>query len=190
MSEQEIRVCGLGGQGVIMASIIIGKAASIYEDREATLVQSFGPEARGSTCSTQIKIADGPIAFPYIRHSDIFMALSNSAYEKYVGEMKDGSILVYESDMVKPDDRLPKGVKSYGIPATKIAKDEFKKRIVFNMIITGFFAAVTKLVGVEAMRKAVEASAPKGTEELNLAAFDRGYNFGKEQLGCHCEERT
>lgn len=183
MREQEIRVCGLGGQGVIMASVIIGKAASIYEDRFATLVQSFGPEARGSTCSTQVKISDETIAFPYVRHTDVFVALSNSAYDKYVEEMKEGAILVYESDLVKPDARLPKGVKKYGIPATKIATEEFGKRIVFNMVITGFFAAVTGLVDVEAMRKAVMSSAPKGTEDLNLTAFERGYSFGKELVG-------
>lgn len=182
MNECAIRVCGLGGQGVIMASIIIGRAASIYEDRFATLVQSFGPEARGSTCSTQVKISDEQIAFPYVRRTNIFVALSNSAYDKFVEEMKDDAILVYESDLVELDDRLPTTAKKFGIPATKIATEDLGKRIVFNMVMVGFFTAVTKLIDATAMRKAVKASVPPGTEELNMTAFEKGYKFGLEQL--------
>lgn len=182
MRVYSIRVCGLGGQGVIMASIIIGRAASIYEDRFATLIQSFGPEARGSACSTQIKISDEHIAFPYVNNSDIFVALSNSAYDKFVEEMRDNAILVYESDLVDIDDRVPKTAKKFGIPAMKIATEELGNRIVFNMVIVGFFTAVTKLIDADAMREAVKASVPPGTEDLNLTAFKKGYEFGLEQL--------
>jgi 2-oxoglutarate ferredoxin oxidoreductase subunit gamma len=180
MSKHDIRICGLGGQGVIMAGMIIGKAASIFEDRFATLVQSFGPEARGSECSAQVMVADDEIAFPYIRHSDIFVALSQSAYDKFVEEMKEGAMLVHESELVKPDARMPKGVKAFGIPATRIADEEFKRRIVFNMIMIGFIAGATKVVGMDAVRKAVADSVPEGTETLNLKAFDRGYQFAIE----------
>jgi 2-oxoglutarate ferredoxin oxidoreductase subunit gamma len=181
MSKQEIRICGLGGQGVIMAGMIIGKAASIFEDRFATLVQSFGPEARGSECSAQVMVADEAIAFPYIRCSDVFVAMSQSAYDKYVAEMKAGAYLVYESEMVSPDERLPAGVKKFGIPGTRIAEEEFGRRIVFNMVMLGFFTSATKLIDADAMRKAVADSVPEGTEDLNLKAFGRGYDFGLEK---------
>jgi 2-oxoglutarate ferredoxin oxidoreductase subunit gamma len=183
MSKRDIRICGLGGQGVIMAGMIIGKAASIFEDRFATLVQSFGPEARGSECSAQVMVADEEIAFPYIRESDIFVALSQSAYEKFVGEMKAGAVLVHEGELVKPDGRLPAGAKAFGIPATRIADEEFKRRIVFNMIMIGFIAGTTKVVGRDAVRLAVTDSVPQGTEALNLRAFDRGYDFAIERFG-------
>ncbi|MCK9462942.1 MAG: 2-oxoacid:acceptor oxidoreductase family protein [Proteobacteria bacterium] len=183
MSKHDIRICGLGGQGVIMAGMIIGKAASIFEDRFATLVQSFGPEARGSECSAQVMVADEEIAFPYVRRSDIFVAMSQSAYDKFVEEMKEGAMLVHEGELVKPDARLPKGVKAFGIPATRIADEEFKRRIVFNMIMTGFIAGATKVVGMDAMRKAVIDSVPQGTETLNLKAFDRGYQYAVENYG-------
>jgi len=179
-ANTEIRICGLGGQGVIMAGMIIGKAASIYEDRFATLVQSFGPEARGSECSAQVMVSDETIAFPYIRRSDVFIALSQSAYDKFVDEMKEGAFLIYEKEMVSPDERLPEGVKRFGIPGTRIAEEEFGRRIVFNMVMLGFFTATTKLVEDEAMRKAVADSVPEGTEELNLKAFERGFSYGRE----------
>jgi len=176
--QKEIRVCGLGGQGVIMTGSIIGKAASIFEDRFATLVQSFGPEARGSECSAQVMIGSDAIAFPYIRHSDVFMAFSQGAYDKFVDEMKEGAVFIYENELVALDDRLPTGVKKFGIPGTRIAEEELGRRIVFNMIMVGFFAAVAGLVDKKAMRDAVEHSVPPGTEKMNLKAFDRGFQEG------------
>ena len=182
MSKQEIRICGLGGQGVIMAGMIVGKAASIFEDRWATLVQSFGPEARGSECSAQVMVADDPIAFPYIKSSDVLVAMSQGAYEKFIGELKEGALLVYENELVSLDDRVPKGVKTFGIPGTRIAEEELGRRIVFNMVMVGFLTAVTKVIDLDAMKKAVEHSVPDGTEEFNLKAFEAGYKRGLEQV--------
>ena len=182
-AKKEIRICGLGGQGVIMSGMIIGKAASIYEDRFATLVQSFGPEARGSECSAQVMVSDDPIAFPYLRGSDIFVAMCQGAYEKFVHEMNDDAILVYENELVSLDDRVPKGVKKFGIPGTRIAEEDLGRRIVFNMVMVGFITAVTQIIDVEAMRKAVTSSVPPGTEEFNLKAFDAGYEQGMAQVG-------
>lgn len=180
MSKSEIRICGLGGQGVIMAGMIVGKAASIYEDRWATLVQSFGPEARGSECSAQVMVSDETIAFPYIRNSDIFVALSQGAYEKFISELGETGILIYENELVSLDDRVPAGVKKFGIPGTRIAEEDLGRRIVFNMVMIGFLAAVTDLVELDAMRNAVKASVPAGTEEFNLKAFNTGYEYGKQ----------
>jgi len=177
MSKHEIRICGLGGQGVIMGGMIIGKAASIFEGRWATMVQSFGPEARGSECSAQVMVSDVVIPFPYIRNANIFIAMSQSAYDKFVDEMTDDGILVYESDLVFPDDRLPKGVKTFGIPGTRIAEEDIGRRIVFNMVMLGFFTASTGIIDLDAMQKAVKDSVPPGTEEINLKAFNAGYEY-------------
>ncbi len=182
MKKHNIRICGLGGQGVIMAGMIVGKAASIFEDRWATLVQSFGPEARGSECSAQVMVADEEIAFPYLRDSDVFMAMSQGAYEKFVGEMNDNAILVYENELVAIDDRVPKGAKSFGIPGTRIAEEDIGRRIVFNMVMVGFMTAVSDVATIDAMRKAVSDSGPPGTDECNLNAFNKGYDFGQSLL--------
>jgi 2-oxoglutarate ferredoxin oxidoreductase subunit gamma len=182
MSKHEIRICGLGGQGVIMAGMIVGKSAAIFEDRYATLVQSFGPEARGSECSAQVMVSDEPIAFPYLRHTDLFVALSQGAYEKFIHEMKEDATLVYESDLVVVDDRLPKGAKKFGIPATRISEEQLGRRIAFNMVVVGFVAAVTNVVTVDAIRKAVADSVPPGTHAFNETAFKTGFEFGKSLL--------
>ena len=178
MSKYDIRISGLGGQGVIMSGMIIGKGASIFEDRQATLIQAFGPEARGSTVSAQVMVSDDANAYPYIRESDILLAYGQGAYDKFAAELKPNGILVYEEELVLPDSQLKPGVKTFGIPGTRMAEEEMGRRIVFNMVMCGFFGAVTDAVSADALREAVKDSVPKGTEAFNIKAFDLGYNFG------------
>ena len=182
MSKHEIRICGVGGHGVITGGMIIGKDAAIFEDRYATLVQAFGPEARGSTVSAQVIVSDDPIPYPYLRSSNILMVFGQSAYDKFVGEMAENSILIYEEELVVPDGNLPKSAKKYGIPGTRLAEEEMGRRIVFNMLMNGFFTAVTGIIDADAMRQAVANSVPKGTESFNLKAFNLGYENGLAKL--------
>lgn len=174
----EIRITGLGGQGVILCGYIIGKAASIFNEQHATLTQSFGPEARGSACSAQVIVSDERVLYPYVTTPRILVAMSHEGYLKYRDTMADESILVYEKDLVRPEENGDK-VKKYGIPATRFA-EELGRKIVLNIVMLGFFAAVTGLVPMKALRDAVESSVPSGTEELNLKAFDKGYEYGVE----------
>ncbi|OHB76116.1 MAG: pyruvate ferredoxin oxidoreductase [Planctomycetes bacterium RBG_16_59_8] len=180
MARTEIKIGGFGGQGVILAGTIIGKAASLFDAKHATMIQSFGPEARGSTCSSQLIVADEEIMYPYIRKPNILMAFSHDAYATFEPEMAPDAMLLIESDLVKP--KAARGsARSYGIPATKIA-EEIGKRMVTNIVMVGFFAAVSGLVSADAVRKAVLDTIPKGTEELNLRAFERGYDEGRRLL--------
>ncbi len=176
MSTVEIKTGGLGGQGVILAGMIIGRAASIYADKHATLTQSFGPEARGSACGASVVVSDEPVEYPYVTHPHILLVLSQDACNRFAPEMAPGGTLLYESDLVQPHN-LPEGVKPYGIPATRIA-EELKRRMVLNIVTVGFFAAVTDVVSVEALRESVKSSVPQGTETLNLHAFEQGYQYG------------
>lgn len=180
MAATEIRITGLGGQGVILCGYIIGKAASIYNDQHATLTQSFGPEARGSACSAQVIVSDTKVLYPYVAAPRIMVAMSNDGYLKYGDSMTGGGILVYEKDLVKLEKLGPK-MKAFGVPATRFA-EELGRRIVLNIVMLGFFGAVTGLVPVEALREAVKTSVPAGTEELNLKAFDKGYEYGAELM--------
>jgi 2-oxoglutarate ferredoxin oxidoreductase subunit gamma len=182
MSKNDIRICGLGGQGVIMTGVIIGKAAAIFEDRHATLVQAFGPEARGSTVSAQVMVSDEPIPYPYIRNSNVLMAFGQGAYDKFVDEMRDDAILVYEDELVTPDENLPKSARQFGIPGTRLAEEEMGRRIVFNMVMVGFFTGVTGIIDIEAAKGAVADSVPKGTEDFNLRALNLGYEHGLAKL--------
>jgi 2-oxoglutarate ferredoxin oxidoreductase subunit gamma len=178
MATTEIKIGGFGGQGVILAGMIIGKAAALYDKMDATLTQAFGPEARGSACSAQVIVSDGKILYPYVTRPDIMVSLSQDAYNRYGPELKEDGVLIIEQDLVKTKD-LPETVKVYGVPATRIA-EELGRKMVLNIVLVGFFAAVTKLIDVNAMRQAVKSSVPAGTEELNLKAFDRGYQYGLE----------
>ncbi len=178
MATSEIRITGFGGQGVILSGYIIGKAASIYNEQHATLTQSFGPEARGSACSAQVVISDERVLYPYVTKPNIMIAISQDGYMTHYKNMADESILVYEKELVKPQETGTK-VKAYGIPAIRIA-EELGRKIVLNIVMLGFFGAVTKLIPRDALRKAVETSVPEGTQELNLKAFDRGFEYAEQ----------
>jgi 2-oxoglutarate ferredoxin oxidoreductase subunit gamma len=175
----EIKISGFGGQGIILAGYVIGKAAAVYDHRYATMVQSYGPEARGSACSSQVIIADRPIHYPYVAEPDLLIAMSQEAYTKFAGELKPGGLLLIEEDLVTTDS-LRDDVESYSIPATKIA-EELGHRIVANIVMLGFLTAVARMVSVEAMKEALASSLPKGAVELNKKAFDAGYERGRSE---------
>ncbi len=174
----EIRIAGFGGQGIILAGYIIGKAAAIFDNKFSTLIQSFGPEARGSSCSAQLLISESQILYPYLVQPNISIILSRDAFERFGGELKPGGTMLVEKDLVQPD-KVPKGVKLFAIPATRLA-EEMGRKIVMNIITVGFFAATTGITSHEASREAVESSVPPGTEEINLKAFETGYEYGKQ----------
>lgn len=176
----EIRIAGFGGQGIILAGYIIGKAAAIYDEKFSTLIQSFGPEARGSSCSAQVIISESQILYPYLVQPNIAILLSRDAYDKFSQEVKDSGIMLIEKDLVHPKDNNKKA-KIYAIPATRLA-EEMGRKIVTNIIMVGFFSAITKIISYEATRQAVSSSVPPGTEELNLNAFETGYQYGKKLL--------
>jgi len=180
MNRTELKIGGFGGQGVILSGYIIGRAASIYDNKFATMIQAFGPEARGSACSAQVIVSVEPIAYPYITAPEIMVIMSQEAYTKFSPELTSGGVLITEEELVKPTN-LRKDVRHYSIPATRIA-EELGKKLVVNIVMMGFMAAVTKLIDAEAMRKAVTASVPKGTEQLNLSAFNRGFEFGTKLM--------
>jgi 2-oxoglutarate ferredoxin oxidoreductase subunit gamma len=180
MSRTEIRVTGYGGQGVVLCAYIIGRSHAVNAGQHATMIQSFGPEARGSACSATLVLSDEEILYPYIRRPDIFVAMSGEGYDKHREELKPKGVLIYEKDLVPT--RLKKGQSSFGISSTRIA-ETLGRSLVQNIVMLGFFAAVSKLVPRDQVREAVEASVPRGTEELNLKAFDAGWAWFEERYG-------
>jgi 2-oxoglutarate ferredoxin oxidoreductase subunit gamma len=180
MSVTEIRIAGFGGQGVILSAIVIGKAGCIFEDGYSTMTQSFGPEARGGACSAQVILSDSPVLYPYVTRPDILVVMSQEAYTLFSPQIKDTGVLVIEEDLVRIGE-LPAGVRVYSIPATRIA-EELGKKMVLNIVMVGFFGAVSGVVDPDALRKAVAASVPEAYRELNLKAFDRGFEYGTKEL--------
>lgn len=180
MGKTEIRISGYGGQGVILTAYVIGKAAAVLEGRHATMNQAFGPEARGSACSAQLILSDEPVTYPYVRGTDVLVALSQAAYGTFAEEVRPDGLIIIDRSLVTPDASRPQ--RLLGAPATSIA-EELGKRMVTNMVMVGLFAAATGLVSEEAAREAVRTSVPAGTEELNLAAFERGAEEGRKLAG-------
>ncbi len=181
MAKTEIRIGGLGGQGVILCGMIIGKAAAIYDGKHATLIQAFGPEARGSACSAQVTVSDQAIGYPYVRKPDILVLMSQDAYTQFGPTLKPGGVILYEDELVKLDEALPAPATALGIPATRFA-EELGRRLVLNIVMAGFFTGATKLLTIDAVEKAVLDSVPKGTESLNVKALMKGYEYGKALL--------
>jgi 2-oxoglutarate ferredoxin oxidoreductase subunit gamma len=172
----EIRIAGFGGQGVILAAAVIGKARAIFEAGFATMTQSFGPEARGGSSSAQVILSTEPILYPYITRPDVLIVMSQEAGTRFIPELRPGGILIAEQELVRVGN-LPAGTRAFGVPATRLA-EELGRKMVLNIVMVGFFGAVTGLIATEALRKAVADSVPPAFEKLNLQAFDKGYEYG------------
>lgn len=180
MNRTEIRLSGFGGQGIIKMGYIIGEAAAIHDGKNATFTQSYGPESRGGACAAQVVISDEPISYPHVIDPKILVVMSQGAYTKYVPDFRKDGLLIIDEDLVQTDEAAD-GLRILSIPATRLA-EELGRKMVANVVMLGFLAAVTDLVSVEAMKKSVLSAVPKGTEELNVRAFERGYEYGQRTV--------
>jgi 2-oxoglutarate ferredoxin oxidoreductase subunit gamma len=176
----EIRITGFGGQGVIRFGYLLGKAVSIYDGKQATMTQSFGPEARGSACSSQVVISDDRVLYPYVTTPHMVVVMSQEGYAKHANNITGDGTLIIDEDLVKPD-QPKKGIKFFAIPATRLA-EEMGAKIAANIVMFGFFTAITNLTMEESARKAIQASFSERLIELNLKAFDKGFQYGKNLL--------
>lgn len=171
----QIRISGFGGQGVVMMGYVLGKAASIFEQKNATLSQSYGPESRGGASACDVVISSDEIDYPKVTEPDVLVVLSQDAYNTYGRKRPAHCTFIIEEELVELADE-DSGKQVYKIPATRMA-EELGKKIVANMVMLGFVAAVTSCVGPEALKQAITTTVPKGTERLNLKAFEAGYRF-------------
>jgi 2-oxoglutarate ferredoxin oxidoreductase subunit gamma len=177
INKKEIIITGFGGQGIVLAGKIIGMAAALGDKKESTLVQSYGPESRGGACCAQVIISDGIIQYPYVKMADILVCMSQSAYEKYKGQVHPEGFLLTDKDLVTPDgDR-----EFFSIPSTRMA-EELGRKMIANIIMIGFATSVTGLISENAAKEAVLSSVPKGTEKLNMNAFAKGFDYGLSKL--------
>jgi 2-oxoglutarate ferredoxin oxidoreductase subunit gamma len=175
--RSELRIAGFGGQGIGLAGYILGKAIALYDGREAVMTQSYGPEARGGASSANIIISDREIAYPFVQKPDVLVVMSQEAYAKYYPTVKDGGLILIDSGLVTPE--VIRG--HFSILATQLA-EECGRRIVANMVMLGFFCAVTNLVGREALENSIVSTVKPKTTELNLKAFASGWEFGIREL--------
>jgi 2-oxoglutarate ferredoxin oxidoreductase subunit gamma len=174
--RREIIFTGFGGQGIVLAGRIVGEAASLGDHRESTLTQSYGPEARGGACSAHVIIADGTIHYPYVRRPDILVCMSQGGYDKFGDLLKENGILLTDEDLVASVNPSA-GTQFFPIPATRMAEEQGRKMMA-NIVMVGFFTAVTGVLSIESARSAVAAAVPKNTIDMNLNAFTRGHDYG------------
>jgi len=179
-ARREVMFAGFGGQGIITAGFIVGRAAAVYDNKEATLTQSYGPEARGSTCYSGVVIDDEEIDYPYLLNPEVIVVMSKDAYEKFLPRLREGGILLVDSSIVKPDERASNYIV-YEVPATEVA-ERLGARIVANVIMLGFLGKVWDAVSVEALRESVRSTVPRKYLDLNLRAFDKGVELGEKAL--------
>jgi 2-oxoglutarate ferredoxin oxidoreductase subunit gamma len=169
----EVRFVGYGGQGIVRSGIIVVKGASIYDNKYATMNQSFGPEARGGACSSELVISDEKVLYPYVEVADVLVAMSHPGYEKFESELGEEGMLLIDEDLVKPE-KPRDNIQIHSIPATRFA-EELGYKIMANVVMLGFFTAAAELVSKDGMEKAIVDSVPKGVVDLNLKAFERGF---------------
>lgn len=177
--RKEILLTGFGGQGIILAGQVLGTAACLKDHMESTLTQSYGPEARGGACSAQVIISDSPIHYPYVRSADILVCMSQTGYDKYGCLLKDTGLLIIDQDLVRSPDNV--GAGTFPIQATRIA-EELGSKMMANIVMLGFITSITGVVSLESMLASVAESVPKGTENANTAAFNRGHDFGQSMI--------
>jgi len=176
--RKDIRIAGFGGQGIILAGIVIGKAAALHNNLFAVQTQSYGPEARGGASKTEVVVSDEEVDYPKVQNPDILVAMSQTALIAYMDDLKDGGTLIVDPDMINLDEIMPfvekHNIKLFTAPATRTAAEEIGIRIVANIVMIGAIVKITKVVSEEAARAAIAESVPPGTEDKNLAAFEAG----------------
>lgn len=176
----EIRFAGFGGQGIIKSGIITAAAACIHSGKSAVQTQSYGPESRGGACKSEVVISDEEIDFPKVVETDILVVMSQHAYNEYAEDVKANGLIIMDPDMIPTEKNLV-DKKVFKIPATKIA-EELGRKIVANIVMLGAFAAITKIFDKNAIKESIKTNIPKGTEELNLMAFEKGYEYAENLL--------
>lgn len=181
MTRYEIRIGGFGGQGIVTMAVVLGETLSLIEGKECVQTQSYGPEARGGASKSEIVIDDDEVDYPKVQEPDVFVAMSRAAYLEYIHGLKENGILIIDEDLVEIEGDLPKGVKVYKIPATRIADMEVGNKQTTNVVILGALAVITKIVSIEGLKKRVEERWPR-FKEANLKALELGINAGEKAL--------
>jgi len=175
MKRTEILVGGVGGQGVILAGILLGAAATLFDGKKAVQTQAYSSEQRGGMARAEVIISDEPVTDPQVRRPDVLMALAQDAVNRHLKKIKPGGLLVVDSDLAQ---EVEKGnFEVLAIPATSIADKEMGSVVVANLILLGGLLKRTAVLSVGAMEKAIEANVPPKAKEMNLKAFRRGLEF-------------
>jgi 2-oxoglutarate ferredoxin oxidoreductase subunit gamma len=178
VERYEVRLSGSGGQGIIVAGIILAEAAGIYEGKQVCQTQAYGPEARGGASKAEVVISDIEIDYPKAITPDLVLAMNQKACDSYGYDLKPGGLIIVDGTLVK-DLPTPRAI---ALPFTQIARQELGKEMVANIVALGALAKISGVVAVENLEKAVLARVPAGTEDLNRRALAAGVAAAVEFL--------
>jgi 2-oxoglutarate ferredoxin oxidoreductase subunit gamma len=177
-NRYELRLSGEGGQGLVLAGKILAEAAAIYDERNATQSQSYGPEAREGASKSEVIISDGEIDYPKAEHLDLQLALTQEAFDKYHKDLRPGGWLIVDSDAVI---KIPDGDwRVVGLPFVRLARERLGKPIVANIVALGVIVRLSKAVTEKAAEEAILARVPRGTEDLNRSAYHLGLELASK----------
>ncbi len=174
MAYKELRLTGAGGQGLVLAGIILAEAA-VLDGLNSLQSQSYGPEARGGSSKSEVIISRDEIFFPKVNECDLMLALTEASLNKYIDTIKPNGILIMDKSIEKMPER--DDLTIYVVPILQTALEDLKKPIVSNIVALGTIFELTKLISRESLEKAVCNNIPRGTEELNRKALTAGYNL-------------
>jgi 2-oxoglutarate ferredoxin oxidoreductase subunit gamma len=170
----EIRLSGSGGQGLVLAGVILAEALGVYGGRNITQTQSYGPEARGGSSRSDLVVSDDEIYYPKATEPDVLLCLTQESCDQYYPQLKDEGILVVDSDHVR---QLPT-TKAYALPFIATARERIGTPVVANVVSIAAVVAITQICSKDELLKAVLARAPRGTEDKNRKACELGYEMG------------
>ena len=173
-TRTQVRFAGFGGQGIVLAGKILGQAAALFEGADAVMTQNYGPEARGGACSADVIISTARIHYPRVAAPDVLVLMAEEAARTYGPDAASDAVVLVNESLVKTIPQGP-GLRVFTVPATSIA-EKLGNVVVANVVMLGFVAAVTRVVGCDAMKEALLRSIPPGTEKINLAAFQAGFD--------------
>ncbi|TFF68304.1 2-oxoacid:ferredoxin oxidoreductase subunit gamma [Candidatus Thorarchaeota archaeon] len=179
MDRYEVRIGGFGGQGIVTMAVVMGETASLHDDKYVVQTQSYGPEARGGASKSEVVMGDEEIDYPKVQNPDVFIAMSRAAFLSYIGGLKENGTLIIDQDLVDIEGEIPKGVRIYKIPATRIADERVGNKLATNVVMLGAFTAITGALSVEGLRRQIEDRWPRFVK-TNLQALEYGLEAGEE----------
>ncbi|GAW92248.1 2-oxoacid:acceptor oxidoreductase family protein [Calderihabitans maritimus] len=177
--RKEIKLAGFGGQGIILMGVLLAQAAGYFEDKEVAQTQSYGPEARGGACRAEVVISDELIDYTKTLNPDIFVAMSQPAFDKYINDINPETAEVFVDKTLVTN--IPETIKHlHRIPATKLAEEKCGNKMVANTIMLAALVKQTNLITIEALKSAIVNQLPPKMQDINLKAIDTALDYYKQ----------
>jgi 2-oxoglutarate ferredoxin oxidoreductase subunit gamma len=174
-ATSQIRFGGVGGQGIVLASLLLGKAAALFDGKEAVSTQTHGPEARGGASRADVIISDEPVDYPFVTEADVLVVFFHEAYMRFRSALKPGGILIVDTGLVQP---LEDDQNVCGLPATKMAED-LGSRLVTNVVMLGYLIEKTGVVSRDSVEQAIRHTVKKHVVDLDMRALDAGIRLAQ-----------